>query len=186
MFGYLVQPFLITLCLTVFLVATFALILRKRSVSFGRIILVAVFLFVPACFGVMFALDKYRFGFFNYQTIEEIADQRTKLWIPPQALNITIYKSKIGHLARFSIEQKPLVMWLESMRETSAVPKEQQPEFKEIAADSQEFRYPFDDVDWELPKDCVKYNIILRDNGAGISVWYSLKEKKAFLRGYYW
>ncbi|MEM1223475.1 MAG: hypothetical protein AAGH40_12025, partial [Verrucomicrobiota bacterium] len=75
----------------------------------------AVLVFIPSCSGLMFLIDAYRFGYFQYESYTEVADDHVYLFLPPGSKKISIEKSAHGHRAKYIISESELRAFLDDL-----------------------------------------------------------------------
>ncbi|MBL9147840.1 MAG: hypothetical protein JNM94_04030 [Phycisphaerae bacterium] len=142
--------------------------------------LVGVFLFVPTCIGVGFALDPIRYGEFHYATAKEAGERHGRL--PPQAVDITLHAYASGHDARFTIDEDDLREWWRTFPpSTYSGPQPSTPEAVAESLPSHFGRYG-----WTPPRDTVVFEGPRAANAAGFTIWYSPSERVAYLSAAYW
>ncbi len=194
MYGFVVLPFLITFGIAVFLVIVLPPLSKKskRHLSFCKLVLIVLVLFIPSCLGMMKIVDFFRYGTFTYTAPEEIGDRRIRQWMPPTATNIVVHRFSEGYFARFAIDKKALTEWLALIcNEHQACEKVnnfQDRTMSSSCSDQGPFYYPnkTNELGWKYPEDGECYSVTLSSNGAGVSLVYSEALGLAYLEGAYW
>src|SRR5690606_33215297 len=130
---------------------------------------------VPSCTGIMFIVDEFRFGTFEYATIQDIDDFRARRYLPPAARGITMLKQANGYRARYSISAPELHAYLEHLwdryGEASAVERDQRfsegsPAYKEV----QEFF--FSELGWEPLENATVFYSPSEADGGGATYYF--------------
>jgi hypothetical protein len=155
---------------------------RLKSVLLG--FLIGILLFIPACVGVKYILDPFRFGMFQYPNFAAVHDWRVQRYLPDAASEITIEIPVHGNgfRAKFYITKPALETWFEQSWEEGA-------KYSIISRkEAQDFNEPqeFYDLGWQRMPGAVMYVGPMEDDGGGYYVWYSEEEGIAYEDAGYW
>ncbi|WP_345689055.1 hypothetical protein [Novipirellula caenicola] len=157
----------------------------------------SLILFIPSCTAVMFTVDQFRYGRFEYASSLEMPEDGY-IELPPTAQNITLYRNGAGHWAKFSIEASALMEWIEQMRAlrpglntdvdddewvSNAIPQIQAEMGKLYA---EEFANRFPETGWQYKPSMKRYYVSRSARGGGFRVWHTSKSGTAFLNASYW
>ncbi len=191
MFWPIVLPFQITVVLVILLVGTLTVVAPRlkwnRVKTFSIASASAFFLFVPACIGIHYIADVFRFGEFHYTSYADVNDFRVERTLPPGARNITLVKYASGFEAKYSISESDLKSFLdllwEQFGEHSAVEREN-PDWKVRRYDPMELVYLSNR--WALPLAMIPLSTPRAANGAGATIYYDPVNQIAYHRAGYW
>ncbi len=193
MFQPILLPFFLTIVLMAALVAaaTFCAprLKMRREAAFNLATLLALVAFIPACAGIGFAVDKFRFGTFAYAKFEDVNDYRVEQFLPPAARDITVHKYASGFVAKYRIAEPELRAFLDELWAKHG----DQSDLKrsDFATDStldeqlhavhfgREHGRPF------VP-GMKHHQSPVAPTGAGCTLWYSAAEGIAYSRATYW
>jgi hypothetical protein len=160
---------------------------RVRRV-FVRGLLLSILMFIPSCMGVIFVIDYFRFGVFNYPDSRSVNDHHLQTFLPEAATDITIENSNSQHLAKFKINKESLDSWHDQTWKRygrdSTIPKNQLDVREQ--ADVAEFTIRFLHLGWTLPSDAVLYHGPVSSRGSSYTIWFSESENTAYERVTYW
>ncbi|QDV73509.1 hypothetical protein [Botrimarina mediterranea] len=161
---------------------------RKRTTAFSLGVLLAILAFVPSCTGVMLALDKIRFGRFEYQSYNEITDFRAQRYLPPSAVAISMFTYPNGYLAKYSISVTDFHNYLDELWEKygkhSAVPRH-----KMSGEDVPPYPDEFDEYveqGWPPLKNAITYYSPHEDDGGGAKYLFDKDAGVVYQRTGYW
>ena len=137
---------------------------------------------LPILFGVGAIIDSIRYGEFNFENADRLNDGYVEL--PTDATNITLHKYASGHELKFSTNRQSLEKWMEDWVDrlskfTDATPFE-------LGGSVGRFSDRFGQHGWKRPSDTVVYRGWRSGRGGGFDVWYSEREKTAFISAGYW
>ncbi len=188
MFWSLVLPFKITFWVFV-IILTVATSLaprfhqsRKRIFTWGACL--TILLFAPSCSMIMRGLDHFRFGTFQYSTIDEVNDFRIKRYLPVTATEITVVKSPSGFTAKFKIDQQSLEQWQDELWEKwgefAAHPREQEEEFDMPESLMPSLPTYYGELNWPPLEKPIKYEGPRAENGTGYTIWFSESDGIAY------
>lgn len=128
--GYVVEYLILILIIDLSILSTFVVLMTafapvfkwKRKRVFFISLFIAILAFFPSCNLIDTTIDKQINGIFEYATIDEMKQRQHPLdirsydyFLPPQAKEITIYKSGVGHNAVYSISQDDLLNHVNSI-----------------------------------------------------------------------
>lgn len=189
----IVLPFKMTfwaLAAIVILLTTAAPALKwRRAKTFWLSLLYAVVAFVPSCTGIMLVVDEFRFGTFEYATIQDIDDFRARRNLPPAAKDIVMHKQAIGYRARYSISASELQDYLDRLWEQygEASVSKRDERFDRDPVIYQEIQaHLFSDLGWEpLENPAVFYSPTEADGG-GATYYFDSNAGVVLQRTGYW
>lgn len=118
MYWWLNAPVFATSTLfTVILIALWLLApTRMRIRAVGIAMIAGVLLYVPACAVVMAAMDRQRFGYFDYPSVAEMPNKRWRRFLPETASDIRIHQHRGGCIpARYRIRPADLQQHLDAL-----------------------------------------------------------------------
>ena len=177
MFAPVVLPFQIT-CVVMILFLIIGLLRSNGGKAKVVVVCSSLLLFIPSCTAVMFAVDQFRYGRFEYASRSEMPEDGY-IELPPTAQKITLYRNGAGHWAKFAIETSALMEWIEKMRAlrpglktdldgdewvNNAIPQIQAEMGKLYA---EEFANRFPDTGWQYKPSMNRYYVNRSDRGGG-------------------
>lgn len=188
-----VLPFQITilvLAIAVVAITTLAPLLKwKRGKTFLITSLVALVAFIPSCTGIMFVVDEFRFGHFEYQTYKDIDDFRPQRYLPTAATSITMYKIDSGFRARYSISEPDFRAYVDGLWEKygrfSAVKREQL-SGEGSSVDADELQRRFRGLGWKPLANAIKYHSPRERDGGGATYYFDADAGMVYQRTDYW
>ncbi len=191
MFWPLSLPVLVTFAILVGVVLLVVWQAPRWRIAPSRVFLwggvCGVFAFVPSCMVVMFIVDGYRFGVFEYQSFADVSDSRVERYLPSAATQITVEKQKTGFRARFRISEGDLSTYIDdawkARGSTSPLPRDQVAPLLDSDGRHGE---RFADLGWPAMKEVVRYQGPRAPNGAGFTIWYSSFSGIAYEDANYW
>jgi hypothetical protein len=164
-----------------------------------------LFMFIPSCTGIMYVVDQFRYGRFEYPTISAMpTDGHVEL--PSKSRNIILYKNDAGHTAKFEIATSSLIEWINEMRalrpdlnpvhqieaEPEASPAGLPEEFfaqleNESSARQKELlNRGFPEANWGYDPKMLTYHVSRSPQGGGYTVWHVPESGVAYLTSGYW
>lgn len=193
MFWPLQLPFLLTVTLMAALLATATYhaprlkTSRARALTLGA--LLALLAFIPACSGIGFVVDRFRFGAFSYADFADVNDFRVQRFLPPAARDITVKKHASGFIAKYRIYEPELSafldeLWAQHGAQSSLQRNELSPG---AASDEQQHQVNFDSqVNWPFIPGMKIHPGPVAPTGASFTIWYSAGAGIAYQRAAYW
>jgi len=118
MYWWLTTPVLATSALLTSTLAILWLLApaRMRIRILGIAVLAGILLYIPACAVVMGAIDRHRFGYFDYPSVADIPDARWRRFLPDAAREIRIHQHRGGCIpARYRISPADLQQHLDAL-----------------------------------------------------------------------
>ena len=169
--------------------------MRKMKQS-KAVVLAAPVLFIPSCVGVMMVVDQFRYGRSDYASVAEIPDDGY-IELPPQAVDIVLYRHGGGHYARFSISSDSLRSWVDQMRSLRADLNESGADpwrgpMADFASDESldlsrsVFAQQFPDTGWSYDPRMIEATVTRSDRGGGYTIWHLPENELTYLRAGYW
>jgi hypothetical protein len=129
-------------------------------------------------------VDKYRFGIFEYASVEEVNDGMVHL--PQESQKIVINKQPGGFHAKYRIHKNELESWLENIweirGESSMITKKEAGNPKK--ASKAEFEQIFSQLNWSAPNDLLRY--YGPSSNSVFVVFYSEEQDAAYQFYGYW
>lgn len=128
-------------------------------------------------------------GNHNFKTVAEIADDRIKPWLPPQATDISLLSERGGHYARYKVEEVPFMKFLDglweadqgnSAHERDAMYGEGEP------TDRERMARRFKAAGWEPLEKAVVYHSPSKGSGAMTTYYYDRETGVAYHDRSYW
>lgn len=185
-----ILPFQITVVVLGVLVICAAVVFPRFGMKLVPAILLSFLLagvaFVPLCAGIKSVVDAARYGGFAYGSATSITDPYIE--VPPSATDITVYRTGMGHHARFTVAEDKLQTWLAGVRAEYEQSWHGEPMIAAtpFALTRDAFEYKFGTFGWEYPPDNSELLGPSAPDGGGFSIWYSPQQGKAYLRAAYW
>lgn len=193
MFWPVVLPFEIafwTLATAVVVVTALAPSLKWRR---GRTFLIssslAVAAFVPSCTGIMFVVDGFRFGDFEYATFKDVNDFRAQRYLPSAASDISMRKHANGYRARYTITAAAFHAYLDNLwreyGERSVVARGKM-SGEGSAASKEEQEAFFAELGWNPLENATVYYSPSEPDGGGASYYFDSDAGVVMQRTGYW
>ncbi len=179
-----------TLATVVIVLTAMAPLLKWRRGKTVRVSsALAMVALVPSCTGIMFVVDKMRFGTFEYATIQDIDDFRARRYLPPAASDITMHKQASGYRARYSISAPELHAYLDHLWDTygeaSAVERDQRLGEGEIASKEMQELF-FTELGWDPFENATVYCSPVEADGGGATYYFDSNAGIVMQRTGYW
>ena len=205
MFAFLKLPFLLTVILLGAVVVIVGAISRRPN-AFAWAMLASIVGFIPSCTGIMYVIDQFRYGQFDYAISTE-APEDGYLEFPPTARNLTVFRSAPGHQAKFEIETQDLKKWIDEMRakrpelnqidggetwesEDSKIATRDSINaslLSEIARGRGElFEKHFAHTGWIFNTKTKEFFVTRSGRGGGYRIWHEPGTNTAIMNAYYW
>lgn len=160
----------------------------KRVPTFWFATIFSAVAFIPSCTLIMNAIDRQRFGVFEYATFDDVDDFRVERYLPATATDITIDKNAQGFRARYLIGEAELFSYLGELwrrhGDRSVVRGDEVSEISNVA--SEYFDLHFGDLGWPHLLNATEYSSPVAENGAGFFIFYNASEGVAYERAGYW
>ncbi|WP_145247185.1 hypothetical protein [Aeoliella mucimassa] len=160
---------------------------RKRKSMFSLAVAVACVAFIPSCVLIQVAIDKVRFGEFEYSSAADIHDRRVDGWMPRQASNIRLFKHAGGFQAKYQIEQAELEAFIDrewkEWGRYSVVSRSDIEQGRFVSTMREDFRYP-PETGSDTPLKT--YSSPVAADGAGFTIWYDPETATAYQEAGYW
>lgn len=187
-----ILPLQITLCVALVVLLCTSLLAKTRGKKPGRALawclLAVIILFVPSCTAIMWSLDTFRFGVFQYADYAAVQDFRVERYLPPSAREIVVNKYPQGFVARFKIERDQLDQWFDQFWAEYGPRSATRRGEVVSSVDS-----PPDEFDNQLRIEAIdylggwtEYVGPMAPNGAGFELWYNDEAAIAYQTGGYW
>ncbi|WP_404308104.1 hypothetical protein [Neorhodopirellula lusitana] len=202
MLAPVVLPFQIT-CLILVVVWFAGVIWLRAPKRVGLLTLAVAFAFIPSCTGVMFVVDAYRYGRFEYESTADIPSDGY-IELPDAATDITLFRHGAGNFARFSIDTGELHGWIDQQRslqpELNAglswdnrenVDDEQATQHEYIRTEmlvlNQElFALRFPETGWQYDPTMIQAQVSRSRRGGGYTIWHVPATGDTYLSASYW
>ncbi len=160
----------------------------RRSTGFLGFSILALFCF-PFLFTIVASVvDSYRYGVFQYSSVDAIKDRRVDLYLPPSARDLIIDKQGNGFRARYKITKEQVVQFLDA--QWSEYGPYSVSKREESVDDSEGTRAMHDlwfgNLSWPYLKDATVYRGPTSARGTGFELWYSERNQIAYQRMGYW
>jgi hypothetical protein len=128
-------------------------------------------------------------GKHSFGTVAEIDDRRIKLWLPPQATEISLFSERGGHLARYKIAETDFMAFLnklwEAGKDSSAHERDSMAGEGEEASREGMVRR-FKALGWKPLDNAVKYYSPSKSSGAMTTYYYDREAGIAYHDRGYW
>lgn len=193
MFWPIILPFKIafwTLTAVVVVVTAIAPTLRwRRGKTFLISSVVATAAFVPSCTGIMFVVDKIRFGHFEYATFADVNDFRAERYLPIGASKIKMHKYANGYRAQYTITETDFHAYLDHLwdeyGEHSAVERKEMSD-EGLPASQDELERVFSGLGWKPLENAIEYYSPREADGGGATYYLDREAGVVFQRTGYW
>ncbi len=173
----------------VFVTAVAPSLKRRRVRTFWVASSLAIAAFIPSCTGIMFVVDGFRFGDFEYTTFEEIKDFRAQRYLPTACSDISMRKQASGYRARYSISSDEFHVYLDNLwqeyGEYSAV-KRGDMSGEGSPASEEEQRAFFAELGWRPLEHAIVYHSPSESDGGGAVYYFDSIAGVAMQRTGYW
>lgn len=149
----------------------------------------AVITFVPSCTGIMYLVDKARFGHFEYMAFDDVKDFRAARYLPTAATRIKIYKHASGYRAQYKISDDDFHSYLDGLWKQyglSSAVKRGEMSGEGSPVSQEEFDLVFSDLDWKRPTGAIKYYTPSEADGGGATYYFDAGAGIAYQRTGYW
>lgn len=188
-----VLPFKITFCMMIALVVVITAIAPalkwKRLKAFINVTIVATVTFIPSCTGILYVVDRVRFGYFEYPTFSAVRDFRAERYLPTTAINIKMHKQENGYRAQYEISDANFQAYLNQLWDQygkfSAVERGKM-SGEGSPVSQQEFEHVFSDIGWKPLQNAVKFHSPTESDGGGATYYFDPKAGIAYQRTGYW
>ncbi|SFJ01174.1 hypothetical protein [Planctomicrobium piriforme] len=195
----LVLPVKITFSLLAVLVTLLTVFRPVRKWNRGKTFVVALLsaglLLVPSCIGIMGIVDGLRFGTFQYASFSDVNDFRVERYLPTKASDITLNKSSMGHLAKYSISESDLKDYVDQLwknwGEHSAISRDDlQKQRSEtpsaLEAIRSNFELAFRRLRWPAPASLIELHSPVEPDGGGAVYFYDPMTQTGYHKAGYW
>jgi hypothetical protein len=188
----ILTPFKISIIIAVIITFSLAALSPKfkwkRKKTFFISSIINFIMIIPSCTGIMYVMDSYRFGLFEYKNYEEINDFRVERFLPKESKQISLLKNANGYSAKYHISEEELKAYINNLWKKygskSAVKRSEMNEGEILQ--KQMYEYIFKNLNWDLPEQVIIYNTPRASNGAGATYYYDRKQKISYQRSAYW
>jgi len=194
MFWPVLLPLKIT-CLVVGLLLAAAVLFAVLSKYSAFKVVAGAFLlctigFVPLCIGIQYAVDEFRFGYFEHSSFEEVNDFRIERYLPPKSRDISLFKNfgGNGYRAKYVIEESALEEYADSLwKEWGEHSSISRPKLSAHTSSISKLELPeFTDLGWVLEGDIRIFHSPVEADGGGATYYHERQSGLTFQRTGYW
>ena len=187
MFAPMILPLRLTLVLLATLTLLLALLLRRKSrhpLFFA--VATSVILFLPILFGAMTLTNHMLYGTFEFEEAGEVRDAYVQ--VPDTATDLVVHRYSSFHAVRFRVGADELTVWMDELFQERQQTSDTRPFVlsETTAGQTDEFHNLFGGFGWTPPDDILVYRGWRSARGGGFDVWYSQKDRVAYMYVTYW
>ncbi len=193
MFWNLVLPLRITfwtlIALVVVSTAIAPVLNWKRAKTFLIALVLALVAFIPSCTGIMYLIDNAQFGYFEYNTFEDVKDFRVERLLPTTASQIKMYKRSNGYRAKYAISEADLHAFLDNLWKQYGrnSPVQRDTLLGEVTTvSSDKLHLVFSELGWSMLTEAVEYHSPSEADGGSATYYFDASVGIVYQQTGYW